>query len=896
MKALFFFFTFPLIISSAVGRSQLTILQQPSNSVVCVGSSVQFIVSTSGNVSAYQWEVSTDNGTSWTPITASGVNPFYSGWSTNSLSVSNVSANNNGYRFRCNVIGGSTQITQTFTSPGPGNWTCPQGVASVTVQCWGGGGAGGGQNPANYNFGGGGGGGGAFASSNLNLVPGTTYNYSIGSGGGGSFNTGQNGNDTYWSINVVLAKGGAGGEKATPSSLNWGGAGGLGGQANQSIGSIKFSGGNGFKGQGTGLTPYSGGGGGGAGTNSDGSHGYYAGGNGGGALGGKGGDGHFGCNGCAGCHTGGNGLSFGGGGGGARENGSCGGTGGNGANGALRLIYNAPQTTYSNHAILTVNPNPQVTISNVSPTTFCSGGSVQLVSMGATNYLWNTNQNGNSISASQTGTYSVIGTDANGCSDTSNAIQVTVNPNPQVTISSNGSTSFCQGNSVILQASGASNYQWNTNQSGNAISASQTGTYSVIGTDANGCSNTSNAIQVTVNPNPQVTISSNGSTNLCQGNSIILQASGATNYLWNTNQSGNAISASQSGTYSVIGTDANGCSNASNAIQVVVNPNPQVTISSNGSTSFCQGNSVILQASGASNYLWNTNQSGNSISASQTGTYSVIGTDANGCSDTSNAIQVTVNSLPQLSINILGEETICEGDSTLIVGTTNISHQWSNGETTDSIWVNSSGTYSYTGTDSNGCSSVSNAVNITVVNLPIINSQPQNLQLQSNQTANFSVLTQNPTDTYQWQSDVGFGFQNLNNVGQYSGVTTNTLTVSSVSLSNNNQPFRCIITSGSCSDTSQVAILTVNNNMDTENWSNAGLVVYPNPAQDHMVIKVNPSWIGSSYSIMDAAGRTLLHGQLNALEETISLKTFSPGMYLIKVGDKFQQYLRVIKE
>ena len=84
--------------------------------------------------------------------------------------------------------------------------------------------------------------------------------------------------------------------------------------------------------------------------------------------------------------------------------------------------------------------------------------------------------------------------------------------------------------------------------------------------------------------------------------------------------------------------------------------------------------------------------------------------------------------------------------------------------------------------------------------------------------------------------------------------------------------------------------------MDTENWSNAGLVVYPNPAQDHMVIKVNPSWLGSSYAIMDAAGRTLLHGQLNALEETISLKTFSPGMYLIKVGDKFQQYLRVIKE
>lgn len=91
-----------------------------------------------------------------------------------------------------------------------------------------------------------------------------------------------------------------------------------------------------------------------------------------------------------------------------------------------------------------------------------------------------------------------------------------------------------------------------------------------------------------------------------------------------------------------------------------------------------------------------------------------------------------------------------------------------------------------------------------------VNTQPQSQTVNSGQTAQFVTSTSASNPTYQWQTDLGLGWQNLSNSGQYSGVSTNSLTVSNVNVSNNNQTFRCIITSGSCSNTTDAATLTVN--------------------------------------------------------------------------------------
>ena len=77
-----------------------------------------------------------------------------------------------------------------------------------------------------------------------------------------------------------------------------------------------------------------------------------------------------------------------------------------------------------------------------------------------------------------------------------------------------------------------------------------------------------------------------------------------------------------------------------------------------------------------------------------------------------------------------------------------------------------------------------------------------------------TIITATTTDsnpTFTWQSDFGQGFQTLNNYGNYSGTTSNSLTISNVQLANHNQQIRAISTSGNCIDTSDVAVLTISN-------------------------------------------------------------------------------------
>ncbi len=102
------------------------------------------------------------------------------------------------------------------------------------------------------------------------------------------------------------------------------------------------------------------------------------------------------------------------------------------------------------------------------------------------------------------------------------------------------------------------------------------------------------------------------------------------------------------------------------------------------------------------------------------------------------------------------------------------------------------------------------SVKLTSCQLSVVN-QPASQTININSNAQFIVSSSYPITTYQWQTDQGVGFQNLNSVLQYSGTTNDTLTLSNATLANNNQPFRCIVSSVSCSDTSAFAVLTVLN-------------------------------------------------------------------------------------
>ena len=194
-----------------------------------------------------------------------------------------------------------------------------------------------------------------------------------------------------------------------------------------------------------------------------------------------------------------------------------------------------------------------------------------------------------------------------------------------------------------------------------------------------------------------------GNTTICEGESTTLTANGGVSYIWSNASTGNSISVTQSGVYTVTATNAQGCSATAN-ITVTVNPLPNVNIS--GNTTLCAGNSTTLTASGADNYSWSTGDNTASIIISAFGIYNVTGTSTAGCSGTAE-VTVLVSQLPVISIT--GETDICAGESTTLTANGGETYLWSNGTTDATLTVSNAGSYQVIGYNEAGCNAMASA-------------------------------------------------------------------------------------------------------------------------------------------------------------------------------------------
>jgi hypothetical protein len=126
---------------------------------------------------------------------------------------------------------------------------------------------------------------------------------------------------------------------------------------------------------------------------------------------------------------------------------------------------------------------------------------------------------------------------------------------------------------------------------------------------------------------------------LCTGtSSITLKApKGALSYLWNPGSgTADSLIITAPGTYSLTVNNQNGCTTT--AVKTIsISPNPTVTIIS--PTLICTGNTATLSVTGAASYLWNTSSTNSAIVVSPTinTTYSVVGTNIEGCKNTASA-------------------------------------------------------------------------------------------------------------------------------------------------------------------------------------------------------------------------------------------------------------------
>jgi gliding motility-associated-like protein len=434
-----------------------------------------------------------------------------------------------------------------------------------------------------------------------------------------------------------------------------------------------------------------------------------------------------------------------------------------------------------------VNQPSVITLTFTTSAANCTSanGTASVTASGGTpfyNYSWTggggTSAQTNPLAA---GVYSVTVTDANGCTRTA-SVTIGITPGGTAVISASTHVSCFGGNNGSLTAgfTGPMNapitYSWSNGQTTQTATGLIAGTYSVILTDAFGC--TSTVSGTIMEPSP-LDVSSAFTNVTCfggnNGTGSAIYNSGGTppiTYLW---APGGATTATApnltAGIYSVTVTDSKGCFVVAT---VTITQPTSVTVTSSVTTANCnQSNgSATVSATGGTGpytYTWSTTQTGPVLTGAAAGTYTINVQDANGCLFTSAA---TVPNAAGPVLAITGSTNVsCFGGNNG-VATTSVSggtgpyiYLWSNGQNTGTGTNFPAGIHTATVTDQNGCSA---SVSVTITQPPalvlnVTGTDPLCFNA-TNGTANAGVLGGTPGYNYNWvpssstaQSPVGLG-------------------------------------------------------------------------------------------------------------------------------------------
>lgn len=582
---------------------------------------------------------------------------------------------------------------------------------------------------------------------------------------------------------------------------------------------------------------------------------------------------------------------------------------------------------------------PAIT-SNPNNSTVCEGIKTTFIirATNATSYQWEVSTDGGStynnvsngtdysgatidtltiISADETmdaNLYRCVASGATSPDATSTAAKLSVNTAPDITTQPSGSTICDGGNtSFTIAATGTGlSYQWQVSSNGGTsysnvnnggvYSGATTNKLDITSATANGnglkyrcvingtCGNaaTSNAATLTVNT-PQDVITDPANATVCNGGntSFAINTSGTvSSYKWEVSTDGGSTWAtiSNGGIYSGAKSDkliltgatlsennnqyrstiSGPCATdvVSSEATLTINTLPAITSQPSNHT-ICEGGNTSFNVAATGTgltYQWQVSTNGGTSysnvanggvyagattnkleisNATENGDglkYKCIVSGACTPSVTSDAVTLTVNDLPSVTSQP-SNSAICDGDNTsfsITASGTNISYQWEMSTDGGATWttVSNGGIYSgaksstlvltnATGTENNNqyrnvvsgtCSpeAVSNPATLTILPLPSFTAQPTDETVCPGTNASFSVTTSGSVSSYQWQmsTDGGSTWSAVVNGGIYSGATTSTLQLTGVSISDNQNEYRCFV-SGICQNTSDDATLNV---------------------------------------------------------------------------------------
>ena len=528
---------------------------------------------------------------------------------------------------------------------------------------------------------------------------------------------------------------------------------------------------------------------------------------------------------------------------------------------------------------VTVMVNPSPAPSFGPDTAICSNATLLLDgTAGPYTYLWQDSTANQTYTVNAFGNYSVVVTDSvTGCVGT-DTILVGINAAPSFTLG--GDATVCQGTQVSFSGpSGAYDYLWNTLDSTVSITTGTAGSYDLAVTDqVNGCTSMDTVV-LTVNPVPAVALGADTSVCSASGSLTLSGPAGNYTYMWSTLDSTMSIAVNSTGNYYVVVTDTATSCMAGDTIFVTYNVSPVANLGSD--TTFCSANGPIVLVAPAGNYsyVWSDASTGNTLTVSTTGNYYVDVLDTiTGCT-TTDSIMVNVPMSPSFTLT---DSTFCGTQMTLNGPAGPYDYMWSTLDSTMSIVVMTSGTYTLTVTDTTSGCTGTDASTINVNANPTVTASASSMTPCADD-ANV-ILTGSPAGgSFTGTSVTGNQFDPSIGAGTYAIIYNYTDV-------------------NGCSGADTVSVVVSACVGIDEQFAFAGMTIYPNPnAGQFTFTALDQDSKEMTIEIVTVEGQVMMSDkhynvQGNFTQE-INLNDFANGVYIMRVTTDGSVYTnRVIKQ
>nr|AOE10121.1 extracellular nuclease [uncultured bacterium] len=560
-------------------------------------------------------------------------------------------------------------------------------------------------------------------------------------------------------------------------------------------------------------------------------------------------------------------------------------------------------------SIVTTELTADVTITSSGSLNLCDGQSVSLsVAAGiGQSYLWNTGQNWTSISSSQASSYYAIVTTSDGCIDTTAIYTTTLLPDPDTTVTSSGPLDFCSNGSVTLSAVAGQTYLWSNGDTSQSTTTTQAGSYYAIITNTDGCIGTTATNITTVFADPDTSVTTSGSLNLCSGESITLTAASGQNYLWNTGATAQSITTGLAGSYFARVTTSNGCIDTTATYVVTINPVPNPIILA-PQLELCSGQTVTLSTQTTySSYLWGGDSTGTQDTLTVSpGTYWLSVTNSSGCANTDT---ITITELAPYTT----QPEVCILTNDPVTGYNQIIWERSSKKGVEYYNVYRDGVIGYTKVGSKGVNQLSQLTDNTAnpglqpykyyltITDSCGNEHGSSISEHSTIHLQSSIGTSGEVNLL-WTSYVGRTplYYRISRKAASASVYT---VIDSVNLTNNTYTdfntltgftkyqISAVMGSG-CNSSSKTGVTSSLSNASTQNTVSisedaiGSIVISPNPNTGYFSITVDQQQVGSVYRIIDNLGRLIDKGIITEQTQAFDLSDKPKGIYRIQVSNE----------